>query len=51
MKARFLVLAFVLGLISVSLALGDSVLLDGSSGPVDLGPFNVGGHIHTNRGI
>ena len=42
MKAKFLALAIVLGMVSVSPALGDSILLDGSDSPVNLGPFNVG---------
>ena len=42
MKAEFLARAIVLGMVSVSPALGDSIILDGSSSPVNLGPFNVG---------
>jgi hypothetical protein len=42
MKAKFLAWAIVLGMVSVSPALGDSILLDGSSSPVNLSPFNAG---------
>ncbi len=42
MKAKFLALVIVLGMVSVSPALGDSVLLNGSPGSLDLDPFNVG---------
>jgi len=44
MKFKFAVLVIVFGLVCVSPALGDSILLDGSSiPPVILDPVNVGG--------